>query len=78
MMGDVIWNKISDEHVKMLERKTTGIYEKIKDLKPQHMKLRERIKFFACKQIHKMVLKNEKTPSLDNQHYIDHGWIKAK
>ena len=78
MMCDIIWNKISDEHVKMLERKTAEIYEKIKDLKPQRMKLRERIKFFACKQIHKMVLKNEKTPSLDNQHYINHGWIKAK
>lgn len=79
MMGDVIWNKISDEHVKMLERKTAELYEKIRELKPQrHMKLRERAEFFACKKIHKMALKGEKTPSLDNQHYIDHGWIKAK
>ena len=77
-MGDVIWDKISDEHVKMLERKTAKMYEKIRDLKPQRMKLRERAKFFVCKQIHKMALKSENTPSLDNQHYIDHGWIKAK
>lgn len=78
MMGDVIWNKISDEHIKMLERKTAKMYEKIRVLKPQRMKLRERVQFFACKQIHKMALKSEQTPSLDNQHYIDHGWIKAK
>lgn len=78
MMGDIIWDKISDEHVKMLERKAAGMYKKIKDLKPQHMKLQERLKFLACKKIHKMVLKSEKTPGLDNQYYIDHGWIKAK
>lgn len=78
MMGDVIWDKISGEHVRMLERKTAKLYEKVRSIKPQlHMKLRERAEFFACKKIHKMVLKSEETPGLDNQHYIDHGWIKA-
>lgn len=79
MMGDVIWDKISDEHVKMLRQKTGRLYEKIRVLKPrQHMKPRELAEFFACKKIHQMVLKSEESPSLDNQHYIDHGWIKAR
>jgi multimeric flavodoxin WrbA len=77
MMGDIIWDKISDEHVKMLQRKTDRLYEKVKDLKPRrHMKLKERAEFSACKKIHRMVLKGEKAPSLDNQYYIEHGWIK--
>ena len=77
MMGDVIWDKISDEHVKMLQRKTDRLYEKIKGLKPRRrMKLKERAEFSACKKIHKMVLKGEETPGLDNQYYIEHGWIK--
>ena len=76
MMGDVIWEKISDKHVEMLERKTRRLYEKVRNLKPRrNMKLRERAEFFACKKMHRMVLKSEETPSLDNQHYIDHGWI---
>lgn len=77
MMGDVIWDKISDEHVRMLRKKTAKLYEKIRNTKPRHMKLKERAEFFMCKKIHRMVLKGEETPSLDNQHYIDRGWIKA-
>lgn len=77
MMGDVIWDKISDEHIKMLRRKTDRLYEKVKDLKPRrHMKLKERAEFSACKKIHSMVLKGEETPGLDNQYYLEHGWIK--
>lgn len=79
MMGDIIWDKISDEHVKMLQQKTDRLYERVKDLKPRrHMKLKERAEFSACKKIQKMVLKGEETPDLDNQYYIEHGWIKDK
>lgn len=78
MMGDVLWDSISDEHVIMLRRKTDGLYEKVRGLKPlRRMKPRERAKFFLCRKLHQSTLKNEETPSLDNQHYIDHGWIKA-
>ena len=78
MMGDILWDQITDEHLKMLQRKAEKLYTKVRDLKPrQHMKLRERAEFFICKKLHKMVLKGEKTPSLDNQHYLAHGWIKA-
>lgn len=77
MMGDVIWDKISDEHIRMLRKKTGRLYEKIRNTKPRHMKLKERVEFSMCKKIHRMVLKGEETPSLDNQHYIDRGWIKA-
>lgn len=79
MMGDVMWDKISDEHKRMLERKTDKLYKKIRNIKPRgHMELRERAKFFVCKQLHKMVLKGEKVPSLDNQYFINHGWVKTK
>lgn len=78
MMGDVVWAEISDKHVRMLRNKTDGMYKKVRDLKPRkHMKLQEQAKFFACKKMHQTVLKGEETPSLDNQHYIDHGWIKT-
>jgi len=78
MMGDIIWNKISDKHVKMLQQKTDQLYKKVQDLKPgKRMKIRERIEFFACKKLHQMVLKSEEVPSLDNRHYIENGWIKA-
>lgn len=78
MMGDIFWDKISDKHIEMLKRKTGKVYKKIKCLKPRHMKLCERLKFSFCKMMHLMVIKSEETPSLDTQHYIDHGWLKPR
>ncbi|MEA4964718.1 MAG: NAD(P)H-dependent oxidoreductase [Oscillospiraceae bacterium] len=79
MMGDILWDQISDKHVEMLKRKTARLYERVRDLKPRrHRKLRERAEFLLCKKMHQMVLKGEETPSLDNQHYIERGWIKSR
>jgi multimeric flavodoxin WrbA len=79
MMGDVLWDSISAEHVNMLRHKTDKLYRKVRNLKPRrHMALRERAEFFICKRLHQTTLKSEETPSLDNQHYLDRGWIKAR
>jgi len=77
MMGDIMWDKISKKHAKMLRHKTDKLYRKVCNLKHRkHMKLRERAKFFICKKLHQVILRSEETPSLDNQHYLKHGWIK--
>jgi multimeric flavodoxin WrbA len=79
MMGDVLWDQISDKHVEMLRRKTDRLYEKVRDLKPRRrMKLREQAEFLLCRKMHQMVLKSEDTPSLDTQHYLAHGWIRSR
>ncbi len=79
MMGDIFWDSISDKHVEMLKHKTEKLYRKVWNLKPRrYMALRERAEFFICKRLHQMALKNEETPSLDNQHYIERGWIKSR
>ncbi len=79
MMGDILIDKITDKSLEMLKSKTNRLYEKVKNIKPrQNMSLLVRGKFFICKRLHQMVLSSEETPSLDNQHYIDRGWIKAK
>ncbi len=77
MMGDVIWDKITPKHVEMLKRKTDRLRRKIRDVKPRkRMALRERAEFTLCKVMHRMVMKEEETPSLDNRHYVEHGWIR--
>lgn len=79
MMGDIFWDRISDGHVRMLERKTRRVAEKVRRLKPgRRLKLRGRIQFFACKKLHQITLKSEETPSLDNLHYLERGWIRAR
>lgn len=79
MMGDILWDKISPKHVRMLERKIDKLCRRIGDpARKRRMKLKERAKFGFCKFQHRMILKGEKTPSLDNQHYLDRGWIRAR
>jgi multimeric flavodoxin WrbA len=79
MMGDIFVDEMTKKHRKMLESKMVKLAGKVKSLKPyKHMSLKPYILFIFTKIQHKMVLKSEAQPSLDNKHYIDHGWIKNR
>ncbi len=79
MMGDIFWNKISGKHHKMLADKTKKLAGRVACAKPFSRKsIKVSLLFLICKLMHKGVLKTEDIPSLDNQHYIDNGWISAK
>lgn len=79
MMGEITWNKLSKKRHAILKRKTAKLAEKVLILKPIERKsLKVSMYFAISKFVHKQVLKHEATPSLDNQHYIDHGWIEGK
>lgn len=77
MMGDIFWEHISDKHRLMLERKTAALAKRVKAL-PTHRRKSPKVHmlFQMCRFQHKMVLKGEREPSLDNRHYLEHGWIK--
>ena len=75
MMGDIIMDKMSEAHRNTIKRKMERLAEKAK--KPcGAMSFKVHLLFALTKFQHKMVLKSEAVPSPDNQHYIDHGWIK--
>lgn len=77
MMGDIFVDRLSDKHRKMLETKMRRLAGKIRNLHPcKRMNVKVSLLFNMAKLQHKMVLKGEDTPSLDNAHYINHGWIK--
>lgn len=79
MMGDILWNSISLKSDSMLRKKARHAFKKIKVHHPvRHMSIPTKFKFFMCKILHRAILKGEEVPSVDNQHYIDHGWIKEK
>lgn len=78
MMGDIFVDKLTVKHRQMLEKKMQRLAGRVKDIRPcRHMNLKVRALFELAKFQHKMVLKTEDTPSLDNAHYIRHGWIKG-
>lgn len=77
MMGDILWNQITDKHKKMLENKMRKLANKVTIVKPRlHKSLKVRVLFFMCKRMHQGVLNAEKEPSLDNRFFIEKGWIK--
>lgn len=77
MMGDIFIDKMTEKHREMLLRKMCKLADKVSNIKPRRRKsLKVNLFFSMCKLQHQMALKSETHPSLDNQHYIDHGWIK--
>lgn len=77
MMGDIFVDTMTPAHKQMLSDKMRKLAEKVKNVKPcKHMSLKVKLIFSMTKMQHKMTLKSEAVPSLDNAHYIKHGWIK--
>lgn len=79
MMGDILMDTMTQEHREMLTDKTHALAEKVKAAKPcENMGLKVKLLFAMAKMQHAGILKSEDPPSLDNAHYIQHGWIKGK
>lgn len=77
MMGDIFVDKMTKKHRQMIEKKMKCLADKVEDVRPyRHMGFKVKMLFTIAKIQHKMVLKTEETPSLDNAHYIKYGWIK--
>ena len=79
MMGDILIDKLSEKHAMVLREKTKKLYKRVMKGHPvRHMSLKVWIYFKMCVMMHKGVMKGEEVVSLDNQHYVDNGWIKPK
>ena len=77
MMGDIFIDTLSLKHREMLEHKMERLASKVKNIRPNHhMNVKVALLFHMAKLQHKAVLKTEETPSLDNMHYLKHGWIR--
>lgn len=77
MMGDIFVDSLSDKHRKMLEKKMRRLADRVRNLRPcKRMSIKVSLLFSMAKLQHKMVLKGEDTPSLDNAHYLNHSWIR--
>jgi multimeric flavodoxin WrbA len=78
LMEGVIWDELSKERREKILEKTKRFAKKFIDIKPARKSIKTRILFFVTKQIHKSILKKEKTPGADNRHWIEQGWLKER
>ena len=77
LLEGVIWSELSDKRKRMVLDKGKRLSKRY--LKPYKSRkgIKVYLKFAICKMIHKRVAKNETTLSLDNQHWVNHGWMKV-
>lgn len=78
LMEGVIWNELSEKRRQKIEQKVTSLAKKFNKPKAGRRSMKVTLLFTICKILHKQILKSEKVPSADNQHWIDNGWIKHK
>lgn len=77
LMGDIIWDKLSEKKRKSLTKRINKLarkFAKINYAKPARTKLITKIKFRLCRLIQKKVQKNGKS-GLDCKYWGENGWL---
>lgn len=80
LMGDVVWDKLSEKKRKSLSRKVDKLarkFARINYSKPAHTKLVTKIKFRLCRFIQKKVQKSG-AGGLDCKYWKENGWLDKK
>jgi len=78
MMGDIIWKDIKPESIELIDRNANKAYAwAMKTRNKSKMKLGTALKFKMCKMMHYSLYKSSSEVSLDNQHFLDHHWMKS-
>lgn len=77
LLEGVIWNQLSDKRKNIIIKKTKKIAEKYKKTRTVHKKIRMIMKFAISKIIHQAVARKDKILSVNNQYWVDKGWIKV-
>ena len=76
LLEAVVWEELSHKRRSNIEKKARRLSSKYITIRPAGKSIKTRLKFLMCKVMHAAVLKKENPPSADNQHWIDHGWLK--
>ncbi|MGI6176740.1 MAG: flavodoxin family protein [Christensenellales bacterium] len=76
LLEGVIWNELSDKRRGIIISKVQRLAKRYKKEYQAHKGIKVGLLFAITKKMHQAVLKKEDTPSADNQHWLDKGWIK--
>lgn len=77
LMGDIIWDKLSEKKQAELTRKVKKLSQKIANedyTKPAHTNLVTKFKFYFCRVMQKSLHKND-PEYLDGKYWAQQGWL---
>lgn len=80
LMGDVVWNNLSEKKRKNLTDKVTKLacrFKKTDYSKPAHTTFATKIKFTFCRLIQKQIRKKS-NGGIDNLYWLEKGWLDGK
>lgn len=80
LMGDIVWERLSENRRKKLAKKVYGLSEKfakIKYAKPAHTNMRTKLKFGFCRLIQKKLYQNN-AEYTDAKYWHAQGWLGKK
>ncbi len=78
LLEGVLWEGLSEKRRSLIAHKVHRFSEKCVLTHPTGKSLLVWCKFMLCKVMHQIVLRTEETPSADNRHWIEQGWITGK
>ncbi len=76
LMEGVIWDELSPERREKMTNKVRKLASEYITFEPARMSVKVRAYFAVAKILHQRILAGEETPSADNQHWLEQGWIK--
>ncbi|MCL1805135.1 MAG: NAD(P)H-dependent oxidoreductase [Clostridiales bacterium] len=76
LLEGVIWDELSENRKTGIKRKARRLGSKHISIQPARKSIVTKFLFCMSKVMHAAALKNEDPPSADNQHWIEHGWLK--
>lgn len=76
LLEGVIWSELSDKRSNNIINKTKKLAKRYKNANKAHRGLKVGLLFAITKKMHQVFAKKEETLSVDNQYWVDKGWVK--
>lgn len=75
LLEGVIWNELSDKRRNIIISKTKKLAKRYMNNYKAHKGIKVNLLFAIAKKMHQAITQKEETLSVDNQYWVDKGWI---
>lgn len=76
MYEGAVWAELSEKRRSRIIEQTQRFARRYREPKQARMGIRVRGYFTFCRLLHQNLLRHEESPSADNRHWLEQGWIK--
>ncbi len=78
LLEGIVWDKLSEKRRQSITRRVQKLAQRCAAARPAGKSWKVRFKFMMCRLMHQATVKTEETPSADNRHWLEQGWIRLE